>query len=67
MLREKKGRPFSLDIPPNSKMPASSRKKSRCSGKNTAKRVRLSWRVSTGVSEKSVLKVRAPVSAGVKR
>ena len=50
---------------PNSKTAASCRKKSRVSGKNSEKRPVLTWRASSGASEKSVLKVSEPVSEGV--
>ena len=43
----------------------SRRKKSRFSGKNKLKRVRLTWRSSTSVAEKSVFIVRAALSCGV--
>ena len=70
-LREKNGRPFwsapneLLDNPPKSKIKASCRKKSRFSGKNSGKRVRLIWRSSTSVSAKSVLRVRLRVRLGM--
>jgi hypothetical protein len=82
MRREKKGRAFSRlgrdvaslvslePLPlmrPNSKRSASLKKKSRFSGKNRLKRVRLTWRASTSVAEKSVLIVSAPFNDGVKR
>ena len=66
MLREKNGRPFWVR-PPNSKTSESSRKKSRFSGKNSEKRVRLTCRSSTSVAEKSVLTVSAAPSEGVMR
>jgi hypothetical protein len=46
-------------------MPAFSRKKSRFSGKNSGKRVRLMRRSSTSVSAKSVLTVKLAVRFGV--
>jgi hypothetical protein len=46
-------------------MSASRKKKSRFSGKNKPKRVRLTCRSSTSVAEKSVLKVNEPFSDGV--
>ena len=82
MRREKNGRAFSRlgrdvasllslePLPlmrPNSNRSASVKKKSRFSGKNRLKRVRLTWRLSTSVAEKSVLIVSAPFSDGVKR
>ena len=77
MRREKNGRafcrsallnaPVPSDAPmrPNSKMSASRRKKSRFSGKNNPKRVRLTWRSSTSVAEKSVLNVSDAFICGV--
>jgi hypothetical protein len=77
MRREKNGSPFSssgrangesmLRCPmrPNSKMSASCRKKSRCSGKNKPNRVRLTWRSSTSVAEKSVFSVSDAFNDGV--
>ena len=52
--------------PPKEKMSTSWRKKSRFSGKNSEKRVRLICRSSTSVAEKSVFSVSTPVSEGVK-
>ena len=46
-------------------MPAFSRKKSRFSGKNSGKRVRLICRSSTSVCAKSVFTVRLAVRLGV--
>ena len=78
MRREKNGRAFCESVlspgiddwrwpptPPNSKMSASRRKKSRFSGKNRPKRVRFTWRSSTSVAEKSVLIVSDAFSCGV--
>ena len=79
MRREKNGRPLSrstremvvrsweLSPPmlPNWKMSASCRKKMRLSGKNRPNRVRLIWRASALVPEKSVLTVSEAVSDGV--
>ena len=80
MRREKNGRPFCASVlrpgiddwrwppmPPNSKMSASRRKKSRFSGKNSPSRVRLTWRSSTSVAEKSVLIVSEAFNCGVMR
>ena len=80
MRREKNGRPFCASVlspgiddwrwppmPPNSKMSASRKKKSRFSGKKSPRRVRLTCRSSTSVTEKSVLIVREPFNCGVMR
>jgi hypothetical protein len=59
MRRLKKGTSVSVPMPlPNWKMSAPCRKKVRFSGKNSGKRVRFVWRLSTSVSAKSVLTVR---------
>ncbi len=47
------------------KMSESLRKNVRFSGKNRLKRVSSTWRSSTSVAEKSVFRVRAPLSEGV--
>ena len=51
--------------PPNSKLPASCRKKLRVSGTNSEKRDVFTSRTSNGASEKSGLTVTVPVSPGV--
>ena len=54
------GRP--TGTPPNAKMPCPSRKKSRFSGMNRLKRVRLTWASSSSTCAKSVFTVRSAVS-----
>ena len=67
MRRVKNGTRPSPRPRPNWKMSAPWRKNVRFSGKNRGKRVRLVWRVSTSVSAKSVLMLRAAVRFGPRR
>ena len=63
--REKKGIAFRCRLP-NEKRSTSWRKKALFSGKNGENRLRLTYRSSTSVAEKSVFSVRTPVNEGVK-
>ena len=66
MRRLKKGRTrLSPWEGPKKKAPESSKKKSRFSGKNRLKRVRLTWVESTSVSAKSVLYETESLDSGV--
>ena len=53
--------------PPKPKMPESSRKNCRFSGKNNGNRVKLIWRMSVSVSAKSVFTLAMAVRLGVSR
>jgi hypothetical protein len=66
MRREKNGRPL-VSMLPNSKIPASCRKKSRFSGKNSENRSSATCCSSISAVEKSVFRVSVALSDGVMR